>query len=213
MLCSHLHLRLAFIRPDIATETVTQKSDICLQISRPRRINPTIPTVTAIPHYRPHYPISVSVVLYPQLRSYPRLPSSAAEIPHRRYRYSSTLESLYSSIRMCWYKRVIFADNHSRIAGVVRKCHLQLAHENGETASSCGKVDFHPVQSIRVAEVCPDCAARLEKQADMLATIKEQLAEAKTKLRLDTDNDRGAIVEEPDAHDGNEAFSPLGISF
>lgn len=114
---------------------------------------------------------------------------------------------------MCWYKRVIFADNHSRIAGVVRKCHLQLAYENGETGSGCGKVDFHPVQSIRVPEVCPDCAARLDKQADMLATIKEQLAEARTKLRLGTDNSSGAIVEESDAHDGNEAFSPLSISF
>lgn len=114
---------------------------------------------------------------------------------------------------MCWYKRVIFADNHSRIAGVVRKCHLQLAHENGETGSGCGKVDFHPMQSIRVPEVCSDCAARLDKQADMLATIKEQLAEAKTKLRLGTDNGSGSMVGESDAHDGNEAFSPLSISF
>ncbi|KAG6362191.1 hypothetical protein INS49_010421 [Diaporthe citri] len=114
---------------------------------------------------------------------------------------------------MCWYKRVIFADNHAKPAGLVRKCHLQLAYENGETSSGCGKMDFHLVQSIRVQEVCPDCAARLGKQANMLATIKEQISQAKTKLRLSTDSKSDGVVDEPDAVDGDEAFSPVSISF
>lgn len=114
---------------------------------------------------------------------------------------------------MCWYKRVIFADNHAKPAGLVRKCHLQLAYENGETGSGCGKMDFHLTQSIRVQQVCPDCAARLGKQANTLATIKEQLAQAKSKLRLSTDKSSDASVDGSDTDDGNEAFSPVSINF
>lgn len=114
---------------------------------------------------------------------------------------------------MCWYKRVIFAENHAKPAGLVRKCHLQLAYENGETSSGCGKMDFHLTQSIKVQEVCPDCAARLGKQANTLATIKEQLAQAKSKLRLSTSKNSDALVCESDTDDGNEAFSPVNINF
>lgn len=119
---------------------------------------------------------------------------------------------MFILLRMCWYKRVIFADNHAKPAGLVRKCHLQLAYENGETGSGCGKMDFHLTQSIRVQDVCPDCAARLGKQANMLATIKEQLSQAKTKLRLSTDKSCDALVDDSDTDD-NEAFSPVSISF
>lgn len=156
---------------------------------------------------------NASVTQFSQSQHHPRFPSSVAELNHRDCRDNSNPDSLYPLLRMCWYKRVIFAENHSKIAGLVRKCHLQLAHENGETSSSCGRVDFHPVQSIKVPEVCPDCATRLDKQADMLAIIKEQLAEAKTKLQLGMDNSSGAEMEESDAPDGNEAFSPLSISY
>lgn len=119
---------------------------------------------------------------------------------------------MFISLRMCWYKRVIFSDNHAKPAGLVRKCHLQLAYENGETGSGCGKMDFHLTQSLRVQEVCPDCAARLGKQANMLANIKEQLAQAKTKLQLSTDKKVDALMGDSDTDD-NEAFSPVSISF
>ncbi|KAL1853253.1 putative endonuclease lcl3 [Diaporthe australafricana] len=109
---------------------------------------------------------------------------------------------------MCWYKRTIFSDNHTKLAGLVRKCHLQLAFENAETSSGCGKIDFHLVQSIKVQGACPDCAAKFGKEANMLATIKEQLAQAKTKLRLTTDK-----KTDLDASDGNEGFSPVNVSF
>ncbi|KAK2610424.1 hypothetical protein N8I77_003854 [Diaporthe amygdali] len=109
---------------------------------------------------------------------------------------------------MCWYKRVIFSDNHSKLAGLVRKCHLQLAFENTETTSGCGTVNFHSMQSLKVQNICPDCTVRRNKEADMLATIKEQLAQAKTKLRLNTEyNDHGREVNEL------EAFSPLSVRF
>lgn len=112
---------------------------------------------------------------------------------------------------MCWYKRVVFADNHSKLAGLVRKCHLQLAYETGETASGCGKTDFHPLQSIKIEGACPDCASRLGKQADMLAAIKEKIAQAKTKLRLDSSSD--TVVDKLDEDDADEAFSPVNINF
>ncbi|POS69840.1 hypothetical protein DHEL01_v211769 [Diaporthe helianthi] len=100
------------------------------------------------------------------------------------------------------------------VIGLVRKCHLQLASEENETSSGCEKLDFHPAQTIRVPVVCPNCVAKLDKQSNMLATIKHQLSEAKTKLRLATDNSSApAIVEEVNANDGNETFSPLSISF
>lgn len=109
---------------------------------------------------------------------------------------------------MCWYKRIIFSDNHTKLAGLVRKCHLQLAFENAETSSGCGKIDFHSVQSIKVQGVCPDCAAKFGKEANMLAAIKEKLAQAKTKLQLNTDK-----KIELDASDGDEGFSPVNMSF
>lgn len=114
---------------------------------------------------------------------------------------------------MCWYKRVIFACNHSKLAGVVRQCHLQMAYEDGETSSGCGKIDFNLVQSIRVQEVCPGCAAKQGKQANMVATIREQLAQARSKLRLDTVKKSEAVADEPKSEDDDEAFSPLSINF
>ncbi|KAI3398307.1 hypothetical protein diail_9530 [Diaporthe ilicicola] len=114
---------------------------------------------------------------------------------------------------MCWYKRIIFADNHTKLAGLVRKCHLQLAYENAETSSGCGKVDFHSVQSIKVQSICPDCAARLGKEANMLATIKQRLAQAKTKLQLNTDKNSATMVDEREGSEDDEAFSPLSMTF
>ncbi|KKY37058.1 hypothetical protein UCDDA912_g02961 [Diaporthe ampelina] len=88
-----------------------------------------------------------------------------------------------------------------------------MAYEDGEISSDCGKIDFHLVQSIKVQEVCPDCAARQGKQTNMLATIREQLSQARTKLRLDTNKNSDAVVDEPDAEDCDEAFSPLSLNF
>lgn len=169
---------------------------------------------TSVSQFCDHYPttpISISVALSSPGGRHHRLARPIIDLTYPRH--NSAQDLLCSLLRMCWYKRVIFADNHAKPAGLVRKCHLQLAYENGETTSGCGKVDFHLVQSIRVQEVCPDCAARLGKQANMLATIKEQISQAKTKLRLSTDTKSDAVVDEPDVHDADEAFSPVSISF
>lgn len=74
-------------------------------------------------------------------------------------------------------------------------------------------MEFHLTQTIKVQEVCPECATKLGKQANTLATIKEQLAQAKTKLRLSTDKDSDASVGTPDTDDCNESFSPVSINF
>ncbi|ROV88388.1 hypothetical protein VMCG_10522 [Cytospora schulzeri] len=90
----------------------------------------------------------------------------------------------------CWARDfVVFQCNHSSFGRMTRKCFLQLAFENGECGSPCGKRDINPIQSVKVHVLCHGCLAKVTDQVHKIAVIKQKIAEAKAKLNIDVDDD------------------------
>lgn len=109
---------------------------------------------------------------------------------------------------MCFFRRLVFDHcSHVKFLGPdpVRKCHLQLAYECGETEAPCGKMIEHSYMSLKVDEKCKACAAKISKAEGTLSRIRDQLAMAKLKLRIPPEP-LEAIEE-----DGDEALSPVDL--
>lgn len=115
---------------------------------------------------------------------------------------------------MCYYKRAVFQCNHSLFSKMTRKCFLQLAYENGESAAPCGKRDGNPMQSIKVQEPCCECSAKIACQANKIAVIKQRVAEMKMTLsKISADgNEKGAVGKGED-EDEDETLSPVTLTF
>lgn len=88
---------------------------------------------------------------------------------------------------MCFFKRLIYSTcSHALFLGPdpVRKCHLQLAYEDGQTAEPCGKMWMHSYTSLRVDGVaCHKCA----REQGTLRRTKTLLHEMRTRLLLPLD--------------------------
>lgn len=113
---------------------------------------------------------------------------------------------------MCYYKRVVFQCNHSSFGKISRKCFLQLAYENGECESPCEKRDINPIQSIRVQVLCRECSAKVTDQVHKIAAIKQKIAEAREKLKIDVDGDDKEGSDDETVSE-NETLSPVSLSF
>lgn len=113
---------------------------------------------------------------------------------------------------MCYYKRVVFKCNHSSFGKISRKCFLQLAYENGERGSPCGKRDINPIQSIKVQVLCRECSTKVTDQAHKIAAIKQKIAKAKVKLKIDVDDDDKEDSDNESVSE-NETLSPVSLSF
>lgn len=122
---------------------------------------------------------------------------------------------------MCYHKRVVFQCNHSSFGKMTRKCFLQLAYENGECESPCGKRDFNPIQSIKVQVLCHGCSVKVTDQIHKIATIKQKIAEAKAKLKVDVKfgnkqhagNATESNATENEEEEEDESLSPVSLSF
>lgn len=111
---------------------------------------------------------------------------------------------------MCYFRRLVYDHcSHVKFLGPdpVRKCHLQLAYECGETEVPCGKMIEHSYMSIKVDESCKTCAVKINKSQSTLSTIRNQLAMAKLKLRIPLET-----LEDHDTGE-DEALSPVDVSF
>lgn len=111
---------------------------------------------------------------------------------------------------MCYFRRLVYdLCSHVKFLGPdpVRKCHLQLAYECGETEVPCGKMIEHSYMSIKVDENCKSCAAKINKAQGTLSRIRDQLAMAKLKLRIPPE----ALGDCESGDD--EALSPVDLTF
>lgn len=112
---------------------------------------------------------------------------------------------------MCFFRRIVYKPcAHAKFLGPdpVRKCHLQLAYECGETKDPCGKMLEHSYMSLKVDENCTTCAAKIAKAEGTVSRIKDQLAVARLKLKLRIP---GAEPLENGDEDGDEALSPVDV--
>lgn len=111
---------------------------------------------------------------------------------------------------MCYFRRLVYDHcSHVKFLGPdpVRKCHLQLGYECGETEVPCGKMIEHSYMSIKVDESCKTCGVKINKSQSTLSRIKDQLAMAKLKLRIPPETLEGHEAVE------DEALSPVGLTF
>ncbi|KUI65930.1 hypothetical protein VM1G_01300 [Cytospora mali] len=97
---------------------------------------------------------------------------------------------------------------------MTRKCFLQLAHENNECPTPCGKRGINPIHSIKVQVLCHECSAKVADWVHKIAIIKQQIVEAKAKLNIDvgSDNKEAANVENM-SENKHETLSPVSLSF
>lgn len=116
---------------------------------------------------------------------------------------------------MCFFRRLVYSHcSHIKFLGPdpVRKCHLQLAYECGETEVPCGKMGEHSYMSLKVDENCKACAAKITKAEGTLSRIRDQLAMAKLKLRISPETLEKGAEDAEEEEDGEEALSPVVLS-
>lgn len=136
---------------------------------------------------------------------------------------------------MCFFKRLIYSTcSHALFLGPdpVRKCHLQLAYEDGQTAEPCGKMWMHSYTSLRLDGVaCHKCA----REQGTLRRTKTLLREMRTRLNGPDGGEEGGILrgekrrggmgrreggkraleeqEEEEGVYGDESLSPVKLRF
>lgn len=98
---------------------------------------------------------------------------------------------------MCYFKRLIYTTcSHALFLGPdpVRKCHLQLAYEAGETDVPCGKMWLHSYTSLKVDGLaCHKC----RRTAGTLSRIRSQLRDMRLRLNVDVDGPAVPAVPAP----------------
>lgn len=128
---------------------------------------------------------------------------------------------------MCIFRRLFYNScSHHLYLGPdpVRKCHLQLAYECGETEVPCGKMLPHSYMSLKINEPCKACAFKTEKAGNTLSRIKEQLAMAKLKLKIPAEvrmvgtgqggkKGKGEDKKDEEEEEEEEALSPVELMF
>lgn len=110
---------------------------------------------------------------------------------------------------MCFFRRLVYSHcSHAKFLGPdpIRKCHLQLAYECGETEVPCGKMTEHSYMSLKVDEKCKTCAVKINKAQGTLSRIRDQLAMAKLKLKIPPKSPRKGD------EDKDEALSPVELT-
>lgn len=118
---------------------------------------------------------------------------------------------------MCFFKRLIYAAcPHVLFLGPdpVRKCHLQLAYEQGQTAEPCGKMWTHSYASLRVdGAACHRC----DQTRGTLRKTRALLREMRTRLEPpgspEEERRRGGGGGEKEDGFGDEGLSPVKLRF